>query len=141
MVTSQNHKFNQLKWLYSALTGVCAAFFFALFSGQSSLDDSVLLQISTLLFAVCFPLFATFALVHVILIEANLSTDACEKTLNQPWINRITRYSFVMFVCAFGCLIGHFSLTALIGAIVVSVCCYYSFQNFVKQLNQNLSQQ
>ncbi|EPP5682632.1 hypothetical protein ACUT7C_003693, partial [Vibrio cholerae] len=138
MVTSQSHKIGQLKWFYSALTGVCAAYFFALFSGQVSITESKYLQVSTLLFAMCLPLFATFSLVHIFFIEANLPADVCDAALRQSWVTRLTKVVIFMFIAAFGSLIGHFSMVALFGAATVSICCIVSVMVFINQVNKKL---
>ncbi|WP_139374614.1 MULTISPECIES: hypothetical protein [Vibrio] len=138
MVASQSHKIGQLKWFYSALTGVCAAYFFALFSGQASIVGSSYLQASTILFAICLPLFATFSLVHIFFVEANLPSDVCDAALEQPWVTKLSRVAIIMFIVAFGSLIGHFSVLALFGSVTMTVCCFFSVKVFVKQVNQKL---
>lgn len=137
MTTSKNHKYTQLKWLYSALSGLCAAYFLALFSGTSSLDDSVLLQLSTIFFAICLPIFSTFAFTHVYMFELDAPVENCDKALNEPWVVHITIKSFVCLLLAFLFLIGHFSINAMIAFFFVSVSCAYCLADFLKKLDNN----
>lgn len=134
VTTSSNHKYTQLKWMYSALSGLCAAYFLALFSGSSSIDDSIFLQLSTLFFAICLPTFATFAFAHVFMSELNASVEHCDEALNEDWVKRVTIGGFCCLVLAFICLIGHFSINAMLGFILVSVLCFYCFVEFVRKL-------
>ena len=135
MTTSQNHKYNQLKWLYSALSGLCAAYFLALFSGDASLESSVLLQLATLCFAICLPVFTTFAFAHVYMFELDASVEVCDEALNEPWVIRVTIGSFVCLLSAFIFLVGYFSINAMIGFLVVSALCVYCFIEFIAKLN------
>ncbi|HFQ5589737.1 TPA: hypothetical protein ACGUM0_004518, partial [Vibrio vulnificus] len=137
MTTSQNHKYTQLKWLYSALSGLCAAYFLALFSGGASLENSVFLQLATLCFSICLPVFTTFAFAHVYMYELDASVEVCDEALNQPWVNRITIGSFGCLVSAFIFLIGYFSITAMIGFIIVSALCVYCFIEFAAKLSSH----
>lgn len=132
--TSSNHKYSQLKWMYSALSGLCVAYFLALFSSSSSLADSVLLQLSTLLFAICLPTFATFAFAHVFMAELDAKVEHCDEVLKEDWVERVTSGSFLCLSLAFTCLIGHFSINAMLGFIFVSMLCFYCFAQFAKKL-------
>ena len=134
MTANNNHKINQLKWFYSALSGVCVAYFLALFSGSSSLEESFFLQISTLLFAISLSLFTTFSLAHVMMIEGEFSAKACESALSQNWVSRLTTGALVTFSAAFVFLIGHFSISAMLGCIIVSLFCYFRLKEFFLQL-------
>lgn len=132
MTALDNHRINQLKWLYSAMTGVCAAYFLALFSGEAKLGESIYLQLSTLAFAISLPLFTTFSLAHVIMIERALSSEACEAALKQSWVIRLTTGGLIVFASGFLLLIGHFSISAMLGSFVVSVCCFFSMRGFLR---------
>lgn len=134
VTTSSNHKYTQLKWMYSALSGLCAAYFLALFSGSSSIDDSIFLQLSTLFFAICLPTFTTFAFAHVFMSELDASVEDCDEALKEDWVKRVTIGGFCCLVLAFTCLIGHFSVNAMLGFILVSVLCFYCFGEFVRKL-------
>ena len=140
MTTSQNHKYTQLKWLYSALSGLCAAYFLALFSSGTSLESSVLLQLTTLCFAICLPVFTTFAFAHVYIHELDVSVELCDEALKEPWVKQITIGSFGCLLWAFILLIGFFSITAMIGFLVVSALCVYCFIEFVAKLNSKCSE-
>lgn len=132
--TSSNHKYTQLKWMYSALSGLCAAYFLALFSVASSIEDSVFLQLSTLFFSICLPTFATFSFAHIFMSELNASVENCDEVLNEDWVTRITVGGFCCLMLAFTCLIGYFSVNAMLGFILVSVLCFYCFGEFVSKL-------
>ena len=134
MTTSQNHKYTQAKWLYSALSGLCATYFLALFSGGADLDSSVMLVLSTLCFSICLPIFTTFALAHVYMHDIDVPIELCNEALNEPWVNRITIGGFGCLVSAFIFLIGYFSTTAMIGFIIVSMLCVYCFFEFAKKI-------
>lgn len=135
MTTSLNHKYNQLKWLYSALSGLCAAYFLALFSGGDSLDSSVLLRLATLCFAICLPIFSTFAFAHVYMHELDAPVDMSDAALDEPWVTRMTIGSFACLLFAFIFLVGHFSINAMIGFIIVSGLCTYCIIEFIAKLN------
>ncbi len=137
MIANNNHKINQLKWFYSALSGVCVAYFLALFSGSASLDESFFLQIATLLFAISLPLFTTFSLAHVMMIEGEFSTKACENALRQNWVGRLTVGALMIFSAAFVCLIGHFSISAMLGCIIISLLCYFRLKDFFFTIKVN----
>lgn len=137
MTTSKSHKYNQLKWLYSALSGLCAAFFLALFSGSQNLDSSILLLLSTLCFAICFPLYTTFALTHVYIYELDAPIKKCDCVLNQPWVINITIISAVILIAGFTFLIGYFSLTVMCAFIAVICICFILFVKFILALSKS----
>jgi hypothetical protein len=134
MTTSKNHKYNQAKWLYSSLSGLCAAYFLALLSGGANLENSILLVLSTLCFSVCLPIFVTFAVSHVYMHDLDTPVEICDKALNEPWVNRVTIGGFGCLFSAFMFLIGHFSIAAMIGFIIVSALCIYCFFEFAVKL-------
>ncbi|WP_238322127.1 hypothetical protein, partial [Vibrio mexicanus] len=132
--TSKSTKYNQIKWLYSALSGLCAAYFLALFSAGQALSDSISLQIATILFAMCLPVFTTFSIAHIYMIEANLSTEVADKALNADWVGRVTIGAFICLLLAFCFLIAHFSIVALIGFVLVTTICFVCFAEFTNRL-------
>ena len=131
---SNDHKYSQLKWLYSGLCGLCAAYFLALFSSSTSLVDSTLLQLATLFFAICLPVYATFSFAHIYMFELDLDSATCNQALEEPWVERVTHGSFLCLILAFMFLIGHFSINAMIGFILVSIICFYCLAEFTKKL-------
>lgn len=135
MTANNNHKINQLKWFYSAISGVCVAYFFALFSGSSSINGSYLLQLSTLFFAICFPIFTSFAFVHIALIEDETPTDKCIKALKEPWVIKLTTISFVLLFLAFVCLVGHYSIYAMAALLIATCACGYLLKRFFRLIN------
>jgi len=135
MTASQNHKYNQLKWLYSALSGFCAAYFLALFSGSQSLEHSSCLFISTLLFSICLPIFTAFAVAHVYMSESDLSVEQCDRALNLKWVNLLTIGGFVLLFLAVLFLMGFFSLWVMGLFAIASVTCFVIFTIFISRLH------
>ena len=138
MTASQNHKYNQLKWLYSALSGFCAAYFLALFSGSQSIELSPCLLISTLLFSVCLPIFTAFSIAHVYMSESDLTVEQCDRALNLKWVNLVTISAFFLLYFAVWFLTAFFSFWVVIVFTIASVTCFFIFVFFIKSL-QTLS--
>ncbi len=139
MTASQNHKYNQLKWLYSALSGFCAAYFLALFSGSQGLGKFDYLFISTLLFSICLPIFTSFAIAHVYMSEAELSVEQCDKAINSKWVSILTIGSFVLLFGAVTFLIGFFSTWLMFSFFITSGACFGLFIVFIRQLHPSIN--
>ena len=135
MTASQNHKYNQLKWLYSALSGFCAAYFLALFSGSQSIEQSPCLLISTLLFSVCLPIFTAFAIAHVYMSESDLTVEQCDRALNLKWVNWLTISAFSLLYFAVWFLTAFFSFWVVMAFTIASVTCFFIFVVFIRRLH------
>lgn len=135
MTASQNHKYNQLKWLYSALSGFCAAYFLSLFSSSQSIEQSLSLFISTLLFSVCLPIFTAFAIAHVYMAESNLTVEQCDRVLNLKWVTWFTISAFTLLYLAFWFLTAFFSLWVMGLFTTASVTCFFIFGIFIRRLH------
>lgn len=111
------HKVEQLKWLYGAFTGACAAYFLALLSSNQPVSDSFLLFLATCLFAGLLPVFAGFTFAHAYLIENQTPAKNIEAVLGSEQIRSLTRYALWALFAAFVLLVSHFSLIA--GALML----------------------
>ncbi|HIF9128064.1 TPA: hypothetical protein ACX6RS_000493 [Photobacterium damselae] len=130
MTADKNNTINQLKWIYSALSGICVTYFFALFSGSSSINSSFFLNLSTISFAICLPIFISFSTVHIILIENKENSERCIELLSQHWVTKITSFALILICVAFTSLIGYFSSIAMIGFIFSIGICYHLLKKF-----------
>lgn len=136
MLVSENYKYNQLKWLYSALSGFCAAYFLALFSGSSSIDDSTCLFISTLLFSICFLVFTAFTIGHVHISEIDLSVEQCEKVLGARIVSTIATLSFFLLFFAVAFLMAFFSLWFMFMFVITAIFCFVAFGVLILKLRE-----
>ncbi|GIC37350.1 hypothetical protein [Vibrio cholerae] len=136
MLVSENYKYNQLKWLYSALSGFCAAYFLALFSGSSSIDDSICLFISTLLFSICFPVFTALAIAHVHITEIDLSVEQCEKVLGAKIVSTIVTLNFFILFFAVVFLMAFFSLWFMFLFVTTAIFCFVAFGVLILKLRE-----
>ncbi|MGR5114258.1 hypothetical protein [Photobacterium damselae] len=135
MTASQNHKYNQLKWLYSALSGFCAAYFLAFFSGSQSIEQSPYLLISTLLFSVCLPIFTAFAIAHVYMSESDLAVEQCDRALNLRWVKWLTIWAFSLLYFAVWFLAAFFSFWVVVAFTIASASCFFIFVFFIRRLH------
>ncbi|KJY85789.1 hypothetical protein TW84_21140 [Vibrio neptunius] len=71
--------------------------------------------------------------------ELDASVEDCDQVLEEDWVNRVTSGGFICLGLAFTCLVGHFSIYAMVGFIVVSILCFYCFAEFVKKLMSKLN--
>ncbi|OXX45797.1 hypothetical protein B9J93_10435 [Vibrio sp. V17_P4S1T151] len=136
MLVSESYKYNQLKWLYSALSGFCAAYFLALFSSSNSIDESTCLFMSTLLFAACFPMFTAFAIAHVHIAEIDLSVEQCEKVLGSQLVSKMVRLSFFLLFFAVAFLMAFFSFWFMLLFIITAILCFVSFGVLILKLRE-----
>lgn len=134
MTANQNHKYNQLKWLYSALSGFCAAYFLALFSCSQNIEQSLPLLISTLLFSACLPIFTAFALAHIIMSESDISVEQCDRALNLKWVPWLTSSAFFLLYLAVSSLTAFFSVWVCGVFIISSIILLFALRIFTKQL-------
>ncbi|ENM5791979.1 hypothetical protein V4V45_003899 [Vibrio mimicus] len=70
------------------------------------------------------------------MIEEAFCCEACEEILEQPWVGRLTYGAFLIFASGFLFLIGHFSLTAMLGSFLVSICCFISLRGFIRDVRR-----
>ena len=117
----------QAKWLYSAISGFCAAFFLTLFSGAEQINTSCSLEISTILFAIALPLFCVFSITHIYLHEQTLKIEDYENILRKKWVPWLTIFAFGVLVFAIGFLINHFSAIASYAYVLSIVFCFITF--------------
>lgn len=132
-------KLQQLKGIYSASTGICAAFFLALLSSDVKLGESTFLFLSSLCFGVLMPILAAFLTALLLCTEKKFSSKATLSALNKNWVDRIGSISGRLFVLAFVFLLCHFSLFIGISMFLVSIMSYLGARRFLisaKQLDQ-----
>jgi len=121
----------QLKWLYAGLAGICVAFFLTLFGSEILLRESSLLLLSTVCFATCLPIFTTFAVAHVVLIESDVPPDRYVPVLRHPRIRRITSVALLVFAIGFVLLICHFSTIAAVSSLAATALILPDFRRFL----------
>ena len=118
-------------WMYSALGGVCAAFFLALLSSNIKLSDSCFLWLSSLCFGILLPTFIAFLSGLLVCEEKGFGSEAISEILEKKWITRVTRFSQKLLVLAFIFLLCHFSLFIGISMFVVTIIMFLMTRHFL----------
>jgi hypothetical protein len=120
------------------LSGFCSAYFLALFSNSQSIEKSLCLFISTLLFSVCLPIFTAFAIAHVYMSESELTVEQCNRALNLKWINWFTISAFTLLYLAVWFLTAFFPLWVMGLFTIASATCFFIFGIFISAVGCNL---
>lgn len=121
-------KREQLKWFYSGITGFCAVFFISLFSFYSgdSVSPSPFLIVTITCFSAALPIFAACAIVHIGMVEDDISNDVAFNVLDSEPAQRVTFAGLLIFLIGLSALIFYFD--AISGFVFMWVSIYMARQ-------------
>jgi hypothetical protein len=103
----------QLKWVYSSLSGICLAVILTTLTLESSvIDSSLTLQIAIVLFVIALIIFSCFTIVHIAISGEKNSDNIneIEGNLSIPWVKLLTSCAFMIIYYAFFFLISHINI-------------------------------
>jgi len=131
----------QLKWLYSSLSGICLAVILTTLTLESNvIDGSLPLQIAIVLFVISLIIFSCFTIVHIAISgeKANVEIGIVEGNLSIPWVKLLTSCAFMILYYAFFFLISHINIFFGLIYAVASLLLLPLTNNFLKKLNLEL---
>ena len=109
-------------WLYSAFAAVSGAFFLALLSSGSSLNESILLMFSTILFSVS--LTTNSILVYHGMAYSSKPLKMARQT-STSYVFEVQLVAQFSFILAMLFLVWHFSFIAFFVALVAGIFSFY----------------
>ncbi|MFM4745995.1 MULTISPECIES: hypothetical protein [Aeromonas] len=131
----------QLKWVYSSLSGICLAVILTTLTLESSvIDDSLTLQIAIGLFVIALIIFSCFTIVHIAISGEKTSDDinGIEDNLSIPWVKLLTSCAFMILYYAFFFLISHINIFFGVTYAVTSLLLLPLTNYFLKKFNVEL---
>ncbi len=124
----------QLKWLYSSLAGVCLVFFLTLLSSKQPATESLCLLISSIFFAIAFPIYVAFATAEISILEVQPSDKKIQSLLGQRWVVILTQFVNLALTVAFTFLAFHLSYWIGLFMLITGLIVLLALRKFILQL-------